>query len=71
MVMSSDGRRWMDVVDEWELGGGRRRQGDDDDVPPGMGEPEPERNVDKRDYVTAYPNEWLLRPEVYKFLSFE
>jgi len=57
MTMSKDGRRWMEVVDEWELGG---RQGD---VPPGMGEPEPEMDVNKRDYYTTYRNVWLLRPE--------
>ena len=56
--MSGEGRRWMEVVDEWELGG---RQGG---VPPGMGEPEPEKNESKRDYDTPYPSEWLLRPEV-------
>jgi hypothetical protein len=64
--MSVNGTRWMDVVDEWELGG---RQGD---VPPGMGEPEPERDASKRDYFTPYPNAWLLRPEViniYFYLS--
>ena len=56
--MTRNGRRWMEVVDEWELGG---RQGD---VPPGMGEPEPERNASRRDYHTPYPSEWQLRPEV-------
>jgi hypothetical protein len=64
MMMSKYGKRWMEVVDEWELGG---RQG----VPPGMGEPEPERDAQKRDYYSSYPNEWLLRPEVdfFFFLS--
>ena len=56
--MPTNGKRWMDVVNEWELGG---RQGD---VPPGMAEPEPERNASRRDYESSYPNEWLLRPEV-------
>ena len=65
MAMSSNGTRWMEVVDEWKSGG---RQGD---IPPGMGEPEPERDASKRDYFTPYPNAWLLRPEVIKplFLS--
>ena len=51
------GKRWMDVVDEWELGG---RQGD---VPPGMGEPGPERDSRKRDYI-SYRSSYYLRPEV-------
>ena len=50
----------MEVVDEWESGG---RQGD---VPPGMGEPEPERDLKKRDYYSLYPNAYFLRPEVRK-----
>ena len=58
--MSVNGTRWMKVVDEWKLGG---RQGD---VPPGMGEPEPERDASKRDYYVPFPNAWLLRPEVIK-----
>ena len=59
------GKRWMDVVDEWELGG---RQGD---VPPGMGEPAPERDSRKRDYI-SYRSSYYLRPEVstlFLFLS--
>ena len=60
--MTTGGRRWMDVVDEWESKG---RPGD---VPPGMGEPQPERNASIRDYHTPYPNEWLLRPEVKNFI---
>jgi mannosyl-oligosaccharide alpha-1,2-mannosidase len=64
ILMSGYGKRWMEVVDEWELGG---RQGD---VQPGMGEPEPESNTTRRDYYTAYPNDWLLRPEVKKNLLF-
>ena len=59
--MSGKGTRWMEVVDEWESKG---RQGD---IPPGMGEPEPERNASRRDYNTPYPNAWLLRPEVNNF----
>jgi mannosyl-oligosaccharide alpha-1,2-mannosidase len=59
MRMSGDGRRWMEVVDEWELQGGRQSG----ELPPGMGEPEPERDPKKRDYSTSYPNVWLLRPE--------
>ena len=51
------GRRWMEVVDEWELGG---RQGN---VPPGMGEPEPEKDSGKRDYF-SFQNSYYLRPEV-------
>ena len=58
IVMSAKGTRWMEAVDEWKLGG---RQGD---VPPGMGEPEPERNPSRRDYDTLYTNDWRLRPEV-------
>ena len=60
--MTTGGRRLMDVVDEWESKG---RPGD---VPPGMGEPQPERNESIRDYHTPYPNEWLLRPEVKNFI---
>ena len=56
--MRGDGRRWMEVVEEWELGG---RQGD---VPPGMGEPKPEREWKNRDYHSPYPNAYFLRPEV-------
>ena len=66
-MMSSNGRRWMEAVDEWKLGG---RRGS---VPPGMGEPKPERNPRRRDYNNRYPNVWGLRPEVKKipfFLSF-
>ena len=59
--MTEKGRRWMEVVDEWELGG---RPGD---VPPGMREPEPERDKRKRDY-RVYLNTYLLRPEVRFFL---
>ena len=55
--MRRGGRRWMDVVDEWELGG---RQGD---VPPGMGEPEPERDFRKQDYTLSRSYNYL-RPEV-------
>ena len=55
--MTGNGRRWMEVVDEWELGG---RQGN---VPPGMGEPEPERDSGKRDY-SSFQNSYFLRPEV-------
>jgi mannosyl-oligosaccharide alpha-1,2-mannosidase len=58
--MPMDGKHWMKVVDEWELGG---RQGG---VPPGMGEPEPEKDEIRRDYRSSYPNQWLLRPEVKK-----
>jgi hypothetical protein len=58
MTMPGNGRRWMEVVDEWELGG---RQGD---VPPGMGEPEPETNSAKLDYSIPYPGNYFLRPEV-------
>ena len=57
-MMSSNGRRWMEAVDEWKLGG---RQGN---VPPGMGEPKPEINPRRRDYNNRYPNDWGLRPEV-------
>ena len=57
MRMSKKGRRWMEVVDEWELAG---RPGE---VPPGMEEPEPEKNGTKRDYY-GRPNDYLLRPEV-------
>ena len=55
--MTGNGIRWMDVVDEWELGG---RRG----VPPGMGEPEPESDWQKRDYNPIHANYYLLRPEV-------
>jgi len=57
LSMSTAGRRWMEVVDEWELGG---RQGD---TPPGMGEPEPEKDSAKQDYSHFWPNAYLLRPE--------
>ena len=57
--MTQSGRRWMEVVDEWELGG--RKSGD---VPPGMGEPKPESDWEKRDYNTPYSNYYFLRPEV-------
>ncbi|KAF8801529.1 hypothetical protein BYT27DRAFT_7216015 [Phlegmacium glaucopus] len=50
MTMPKQGRRWMEVVDEWKSGG---RQGD---VPPGIGEPEPEKEPGKRDYYTPWPN---------------
>jgi len=59
MYMSTNGIRWMNVVEDWELGG--RRSGGE--VPPGMRDPEPERNETIRDYGSSYPNEWLLRPE--------
>jgi mannosyl-oligosaccharide alpha-1,2-mannosidase len=65
MKMRGDGRRWMEVVDEWESGG--RRGGE---IPPGMGEPEPEKDSGKRDYYTPYPNSYFLRPEVRIFLFF-
>ena len=58
----SEGRRWMEVVEQWELEG--RQRGD---LPPGMGEPEPETDPRKRDYHTLRPNVWLLRPEVCSF----
>jgi len=57
MKMPGMGKRWMEVVDEWESGG---RQGD---VPPGMGEPAPEPDSSKRDYYSSWPNAYLLRPE--------
>ena len=60
MKMTRGGRRWMEVVDEWELGG--RKGGDG--LPPGMGEPELEANVGKRDYYSSHPNAYFLRPEV-------
>ena len=60
MTMPRAGRRWMEVVDEWELGG---RQGS---IPPGMGEPAPEKDTGKRDYFTVWPNAYFLRPEVRK-----
>ena len=68
--MRGKGRRWMEVVEEWEvarLRGGGRRQGDDGDgeVPPGMGEPEPELDPGKRDYFSTNGN-YYLRPEVSK-----
>lgn len=59
MKMPGMGKRWMEVVDEWESGG---RQGD---APPGMGEPEPEPDLSKRDYYSSWPNAYLLRPEVH------
>ena len=55
--MTRGGRRWMEVVDEWESGG---RQGD---VPPGMGEPAPERDSRKQDYTLSRSYNYL-RPEV-------
>ena len=58
----SEGRRWMEVVDQWESEG--RQSGD---LPPGMGDPAPETDPNKRDYTTSYPNSWLLRPEVFFF----
>ena len=62
MYMSMNGIRWMDVVEDWELGGRRSGEGG---VPPGMREQEPERNETRRDYDSVPPNEWLLRPEVF------
>jgi mannosyl-oligosaccharide alpha-1,2-mannosidase len=64
MKMSGKGRRWMEVVEEWELGG---REGGD---VPGMGEPEPERYSGKRDYSSPYPNAYFLRPEVRRNIFF-
>jgi mannosyl-oligosaccharide alpha-1,2-mannosidase len=64
MKMTVKGRRWMDVVDEWELGGRK-----DGELPPGMGEPGPERNANKRDYYSPFPNAYFLRPEVRSFSS--
>ena len=57
ITMEGDRKRWMDVVDEWELGG---RQGD---VPPGMREPAPERDSIKQDYTLSRSYNYL-RPEV-------
>ena len=37
-------------------------------VPPGMGEPEPERDEKKRELGSS--NEWLLRPEVVPILFY-
>ena len=51
--MRGNGIRWMGVVDKWELGG---------DVPPGMGEPGPEKDSD---YTKCF-----LRPEVRRFYLF-
>ena len=62
------GKRWKEVVEKWELEG-RQGGGGGGGVPPGMGEPEPERNASRRDYYTMYPMAWLLRPEV-SFLFF-
>ena len=67
MKMTGKGRRWMEVVDEWELGG---RQGGDGVLPPGMREPEPEKDKGKRDYFSPYPNAYFLRPEVRYSLFF-
>ena len=68
MRMMGVGRRWVDVVEEWELGGGGGNGGGDRRgggvVPPGMGEPEPEKDSGKRDYFSPYPNAYYLRPEV-------
>ena len=47
MKRRGNGRRWMEMVDKWELGGG---QGD---VPPGMGEPGLERFGKSRLYPNA------------------
>jgi hypothetical protein len=66
MKMTGKGRRWMEVVDEWELGGRK----DGDGLPPGMGEPEPERCARKRDYYSRYPNAYFLRPEVRRKVFF-
>lgn len=65
-------RSWRDAyVNEWKTLDGsswgmgiRGRRG----VPPGMGEPEPERDEKKRDYGSS--NEWLLRPEVVPILFY-
>ena len=58
MRMNGIGRRWMEVVNEWESGG---RKGD---VPPGMEELEPEKDAAKRDYFSPYLSSYFLRPEV-------
>jgi len=55
--MPGNGRRWMELIDEWES------EGRNCDLPPGMGEPELERDSAKRYYFSPHPNH-LLRPEV-------
>ena len=62
ILMPVEGKRWMEVVDEWESSGGRQAA---HGVPPGMGEPEPERYPTKQDYFSPWPNGYFLRPEVY------
>lgn len=62
ILMPVEGKRWMEVVDEWESSGGRQAA---HGVPPGMGEPEPERHSTKQDYFSSWPSGYFLRPEVY------
>lgn len=50
LIMMTRGKRWMDMVNQWGLGG---RQGD---VPPGMGKPEPERDIKKHRQPTGIKN---------------
>jgi mannosyl-oligosaccharide alpha-1,2-mannosidase len=57
------GKKWVDELAQWEADG---RNG----TPPGVADPTPEKVPQNRDYVSGWPDGYLLRPEVRHFSSF-
>ncbi|KAK2462665.1 hypothetical protein APHAL10511_005398 [Amanita phalloides] len=66
LQMRGGGRKWVDLLREWEEGDGDKR---DKSVPPGLGEPPKERTVDGRDYTNLFRG-YLLRPETVESLFY-
>ncbi|KAH6888930.1 mannosyl-oligosaccharide 1,2-alpha-mannosidase [Coprinopsis sp. MPI-PUGE-AT-0042] len=63
---SAEPEKWVDVMKRWEAEGIKPRQMSnkgDESKPPGVREPPPERDMEKRDYNSAWSDKWLMRPE--------
>jgi len=62
-MMMPAGKKWIDEVGKWKEAG---REG----LPPGMGEPEAEKDSMKRDYVNSWSEAYLLRPETVESIFY-
>ncbi|KAF8896775.1 glycoside hydrolase family 47 protein [Gymnopilus junonius] len=63
MTMPNNGKKWIEEVQRWKEEG---RVG----TPPGLSEPPPERDADKRDYTNAWPGNYYLRPETVESIFY-
>ena len=56
-TFNSGGPKWVDALKKWESKGSKGK-------PPGLTEPPREVEVGRRDYRNAWPERYLMRPEV-------